>query len=59
MAPDRERSRELMAQARRLMPGGVNSPVRAFGAVGGDPPFIERGSGGEARQITRMGALET
>ena len=28
-----------------LMPGGVNSPVRAFGAVGGTPPFIERGEG--------------
>jgi len=45
MARDRERSRELMARARQLIPGGVNSPVRAFGAVGGDPPFIERGSG--------------
>src|SRR5690606_14711304 len=32
-------------RARRAMPGGVNSPVRAFGAVGGVPPFIRRGRG--------------
>jgi glutamate-1-semialdehyde 2,1-aminomutase len=38
-------SERLWADARRLMPGGVNSPVRAFGAVGGTPPFIERGQG--------------
>jgi len=42
---ERARSRELYAEAQRLMPGGVNSPVRAFGAVGGEPPFIERGEG--------------
>jgi glutamate-1-semialdehyde 2,1-aminomutase len=40
-----DRSRELFAQARTLIPGGVNSPVRAFRAVSGQPPFIERGSG--------------
>ena len=40
-----ERSKELMAQARRVIPGGVNSPVRAFGSVGGDPPFIRKASG--------------
>jgi len=39
------KSSELMQEAVRLIPGGVNSPVRAFGAVGGTPPFIERGSG--------------
>ncbi len=32
-------------QARKVLAGGVNSPVRAFGAVGGDPVFIERGDG--------------
>ncbi|MCC9601537.1 glutamate-1-semialdehyde 2,1-aminomutase [Stieleria sp. JC731] len=32
-------------RARKLMPGGVNSPARAFGAVGGTPLFIERGEG--------------
>jgi glutamate-1-semialdehyde 2,1-aminomutase len=39
------RSSELMAAARAVIPGGVNSPVRAFGAVGGEPPFIRRGEG--------------
>ncbi|MFH0916693.1 MAG: glutamate-1-semialdehyde 2,1-aminomutase [bacterium] len=38
-------SERLWADARRLMPGGVNSPVRAFGGVGGTPRFIERGEG--------------
>ena len=38
-------SERLWADAKRLMPGGVNSPVRAFGAVGGTPRFIERGEG--------------
>lgn len=40
-----ERSRTLFDQARSLFPGGVNSPVRAFGAVGGTPPFIASGQG--------------
>ena len=39
------RSRELFLEAERLIPGGVDSPVRAFGAVGGEPIFIERGAG--------------
>lgn len=39
------RSRALFAEAQQLMPGGVNSPVRAFRGVGGDPVFIERASG--------------
>lgn len=39
------RSAELLERARAIIPGGVNSPVRAFAAVGGDPPFIERGIG--------------
>ena len=39
------RSGRLFQQAQSLMPGGVNSPVRAFGAVGGTPRFIERGAG--------------
>jgi len=43
--PDRSRSRELFARARDLMPGGVSSPVRAFRAVGGDPPVISYGRG--------------
>jgi len=40
-----EKSRAAFAKARRLMPGGVNSPARAFGAVGGEPIFFERGEG--------------
>jgi len=39
------RSRELMARARDLFPGGVNSPVRAFGGVGGEPFVVARGEG--------------
>ncbi len=39
------RSRELFDRAQRAIPGGVNSPARAFRAVGGDPVFIERGDG--------------
>jgi len=39
------RSAELMARAERLFPGGVNSPVRAFHAVGGMPRVIDRASG--------------
>jgi len=38
-----EKSRRLFAEAQKLMPGGVSSPVRAFRAVGGQPLFIERG----------------
>src|SRR5262245_44940169 len=49
-APDpsstpRPRSAAAFDRARRLIPGGVNSPARAFGAVGGQPPFIARGEG--------------
>lgn len=42
-----ERSAELFARAQRLIPGGVNSPVRAFGSVGGLTRFIERASGSQ------------
>jgi glutamate-1-semialdehyde 2,1-aminomutase len=38
-------SRQLQRRAEQLIPGGVNSPVRAFRSVGGDPPFIVRGQG--------------
>ena len=40
-----DRSARLMARAVRSIPGGVNSPVRAFRAVGGDPVFVECGEG--------------
>ena len=42
---DNRRSERIFAEAVELMPGGVNSPVRAFGAVGGTPRFIARGEG--------------
>jgi glutamate-1-semialdehyde 2,1-aminomutase len=45
MSRHRDRSRELFAQAQRLMPGGVSSPVRAFKAVGGEPVVIACGRG--------------
>jgi glutamate-1-semialdehyde 2,1-aminomutase len=40
-----DRSARLMERALRRMPGGVNSPVRAFRSVGGDPLFVQRGEG--------------
>lgn len=40
-----DRSVELFAKAKELIPGGVNSPVRAFKSVGGNPVFIQRGAG--------------
>ncbi len=42
---DLSRSRALFAEALDLIPGGVNSPVRAFRSVGGDPRFMERAEG--------------
>jgi glutamate-1-semialdehyde 2,1-aminomutase len=45
MARRVEASRKLQKRAEQVIPGGVNSPVRAFGSVGGDPPFIVRGQG--------------
>ena len=38
-------SQKLLRRARRVIPGGVNSPVRAYGAVGGTPPFVDRAKG--------------
>ena len=40
-----KRSSELFKQAQQVLPGGVNSPVRAFNAVGGTPIFVERAQG--------------
>ena len=40
-----QKSQELFDKAKRYIPGGVNSPVRAFGAVGGVPRFIDRAEG--------------
>ena len=45
MARKTEQSRKLQKRAEQLIPGGVNSPVRAFQSVGGDPLYIVRGLG--------------
>jgi glutamate-1-semialdehyde 2,1-aminomutase len=42
---ERKRSREIFEQAEKVLVGGVNSPVRAFRSVGGEPLIIEKGSG--------------
>src|SRR3989442_365618 len=42
---ERKRSREIFERAEKVLVGGVNSPVRAFKSVGGEPLIIERGSG--------------
>lgn len=46
-----DRSARLMARAAKRIPGGVNSPVRAFRSVGGDPLFVERGAGAEILDV--------
>jgi glutamate-1-semialdehyde 2,1-aminomutase len=48
------RSKELFAAAQQVIPGGVNSPVRAFGSVGGEPPFIRKATG--CHLVTEDGA---
>ena len=45
MKMSREASRRAFARAKELIPGGVNSPARAFGGVGGEPIFIARAEG--------------
>src|SRR5262249_40923522 len=45
MPPTRSRSHDAFQRSCQLIPGGVNSPARAFGAVGGQPLFIARGEG--------------
>ncbi len=42
-----ERSKKLFEQSKKYYPGGVNSPVRSFNGVGGDPIFFERAKGAE------------
>ncbi|MFD2369902.1 glutamate-1-semialdehyde 2,1-aminomutase [Brevibacillus sp. GCM10020057] len=42
---NREKSAKFFAEAQQYIPGGVNSPVRAFKSVGGNPVYIERGEG--------------
>ena len=45
MTPDTDRNQQLFQRAQKVIPGGVNSPVRAFKAVGGTPRFVSRAQG--------------
>src|SRR6187200_3213447 len=45
------RSRQLFSRAVQILPGGVDSPVRAFKAVGGSPLFIRRAAGSKIQDI--------
>jgi glutamate-1-semialdehyde 2,1-aminomutase len=51
-------SRTLFEKARELIPGGVNSPVRAFRAVGGDPIFFARGQGAMMYDVDGNGYID-
>ena len=46
-----EKSKNLFEEAKKYIPGGVNSPVRAFKSVGGDPLFIKKGSGSKIYDV--------
>src|SRR6185369_5565272 len=50
-APRRHKSERLFAAASRILPGGVDSPVRAFKSVGAAPLFIRRASGARIRDV--------
>src|SRR5262249_9311780 len=51
-------SDELFARASEVIPGGVNSPVRSWRAVGGSPVFIERGRGAHVTDVDARGCLD-
>jgi glutamate-1-semialdehyde 2,1-aminomutase len=51
MALNHKKSKEYFAKAKRIIPGGVNSPVRAFKAVGGNPIFIESAKGSKIYDV--------
>jgi len=46
-----EKSRDLFSQAKKVIPGGVNSPVRAFKSIEHQPPFIEQGKGSRVYDV--------
>jgi glutamate-1-semialdehyde 2,1-aminomutase len=48
---NRQKSESLFSQAKKFIPGGVNSPVRAFNAVGGSPLFIQGASGVRIKDV--------
>ena len=45
------RNQQLFEQSQNVIPGGVNSPVRAFKSVGGNPVFFQRGKGAYAWDV--------
>ena len=51
MTPSLSRSKAVFERARRVIPGGVNSPVRAYRAVGGTPPFIASAKGATVTDV--------
>ncbi len=48
---ENSKSIEIFERAKKVLPGGVSSPVRAFGAVGGNPPVIESAQGARIRDV--------
>lgn len=52
------KSLKLFEEAKRYIPGGVNSPVRAFRAVGGDPLFIKKGKGAKIYTVDGKGYID-
>ncbi len=52
------RNEELFERSRKLIPGGVNSPVRAFGGVGGVPRFFQRGEGARVFDADGKGYID-
>ena len=50
----RTKSEKLFAEALKHIPGGVNSPVRAFRAVGGNPFFVNRAKGARIWDVEEM-----
>ncbi|TAL17458.1 glutamate-1-semialdehyde-2,1-aminomutase [bacterium] len=55
---DHSRSLQLFLRAQELIPGGVNSPVRAFRAVGGNPPFIASAKGSKIYDVDKNGYID-
>ena len=48
---NRSESERLHERSRQILPGGVNSPVRAFRSVGGTPVYFKRGSGSKVEDV--------
>ena len=58
MPRSHERSALLFEEAQKLIPGGVNSPVRAFRGVGGNPVFMDRGDGSRIFDVDGNGYVD-